>query len=83
MLHVVFMFVYATGLPLFHHVLTPRSKGVWLCIERLRACTSAVYDVTIAYGNTLKSTSDDNSTFHAAAPPLSGMFACQQCTLFL
>jgi len=67
------MFPHAVGLRVFRHVLIPRSKGLWLSIERLRACTSAVYDVTIAYSSTLKSTSNDISTFHAAAPTLSGM----------
>jgi len=70
------MFVDVVGLPVFHHVLTPRSKGLWLCMERLRARTSAFYDVTIAYCKTSKSTSDDNSTFHAAAPSLSGIVTC-------
>jgi len=75
------MSVDAVGLPVFHHVLVPRSKGLWLCIERLRACTSAVYDVTIAYSSTLKSTSNDNVTVRTAAPSLSGMLHCQLCIL--
>jgi len=69
------------GLPVFHHVLTPRSKGLWLCTERLRACTTAFYDVTIAYSSTLKSTSNDNLTVHAAAPSLRGMLVSQLCIL--
>jgi len=69
----------AVGLPLFHHVLTPRSKGLWLCTERLRACTDAFYDVTIAYSSTLQSTSNDNLTIRAAAPSLRGILSCQLC----
>lgn len=64
-------FAQSRGLPVFNHVLTPRSKGLWLCTERLRSCTSAFYDVTIAYSKTQKSTTEDNSTVHAAAPNLS------------
>jgi len=64
--------VNAVGLPVFRHVLVPRSKGLWMCTERLRAGTSAIYDITIAYSSKQKSTSNDNSTFHAAAPTLSG-----------
>jgi len=71
----------AVGLPVFHHVLVPRSKGLWLCTERLRVCTSAVYDVTIAYSSTLKSTSNDNVTVRTAAPSLSGMLHCHSCIL--
>jgi len=71
------------GLPVFHHVLVPRSKGLWLCAERLRACATAIYDVTIAYSNTLKSTSNDgSSTFHAAAPSLSGMMLLSAVSVY-
>ena len=66
------MLVDAVGLPVFQHVLTPRSKGLWLCTERLRACTSAFYDVTIAYSSTLQS-ADDGSIVHGAAPTMSGI----------
>jgi len=71
------MFVDAVGLPVFQHVLIPRSKGLSLCTERLRARTSAIYDVTIAYSSTVKSTSNDNSTVRVAAPTLSGMQTCR------
>ena len=73
------MCVNAVGLPVFNHVLTPRSKGLWLCTERLHSCTDAFYDVTIAYANRDQSTFDENSTFHPAAPTLGGMLTSQQC----
>jgi len=67
----------AVGLPVFHHVLTPRSKGLWLCAKHLRTCADAFYDVTIAYSSTLQSTSNDNLTVHAAAPSLRGVLSCR------
>jgi len=73
------MFIDAVGLPVFHHVLVPRSKGLWMCTEQLRSGTSAIYDVTIAYSSRQKSTSNDNSNFHAAAPTLSGMHTRHLC----
>jgi len=77
------MCVNAVGLPVFNHVLTPRSKGLWLCTERLHSCTDAFYDVTIAYANRDQFTSDQNSAFHPAAPTLGGMLTSQQCMLLI
>ena len=68
---------------MFHHVLTPRSKGLWLCTERLRARTAAFYDVTIAYSSTLKSISDDNCIFRGAAPTLTGTSLTLELTVLL
>ena len=71
------VFIAVVGLPVFNHVLIPRSKGFWMCTERLRARTNAIYDVTIAYSSTRKPTSDQNSTFRAAAPTLRGIWTCR------
>ncbi|OVA18645.1 Phospholipid/glycerol acyltransferase [Macleaya cordata] len=37
------------GLPILKHVLLPKAKGFWACVEHLRSSLDAVYDVTIAY----------------------------------
>lgn len=37
------------GLPILNHVLLPKTKGFYACLEELRASMDAVYDVTIAY----------------------------------
>ena len=38
-----------TGLPLFTHVLAPRTKGFVACAQNLLDHVDAVYDVTVAY----------------------------------
>ncbi|KAK4793546.1 hypothetical protein SAY86_023981 [Trapa natans] len=37
------------GLPVLTHVLLPKTKGFYACLEELRASLDAVYDVTIGY----------------------------------
>lgn len=37
------------GLPILNHVLLPKTKGFFACLECLRGSLDAVYDVTIAY----------------------------------
>lgn len=39
------------GLPKLHHVLLPRTKGVYACLAHLRDSIDAVYDLTIGYKN--------------------------------
>ncbi|XP_071715025.1 probable 1-acyl-sn-glycerol-3-phosphate acyltransferase 5 [Rutidosis leptorrhynchoides] len=39
------------GLPVLHHVLLPKMKGFVACLEELRGCLDAVYDITIGYKN--------------------------------
>lgn len=38
-----------TGLPILKNVLLPKTKGFFACLEELRDCLDAVYDVTISY----------------------------------
>lgn len=45
-------FAYQKGLPVLHHVLSPRVRATHLCVEGLRGHLDAIYDVTIAYSNT-------------------------------
>lgn len=37
------------GLPVLNHVLLPKTKGFFACVEELRNSLDAVYDVTIGY----------------------------------
>uniref|UniRef100_A0A5B7BI51 1-acylglycerol-3-phosphate O-acyltransferase n=1 Tax=Davidia involucrata TaxID=16924 RepID=A0A5B7BI51_DAVIN len=37
------------GLPILKNVLLPKAKGFCACLEELRGCLDAVYDVTIGY----------------------------------
>ncbi|XP_048337462.2 probable 1-acyl-sn-glycerol-3-phosphate acyltransferase 5 isoform X2 [Ziziphus jujuba] len=37
------------GLPILNHVLIPKTKGFYACLEDLRESLDAVYDVTIGY----------------------------------
>ncbi|GMN37456.1 hypothetical protein TIFTF001_006822 [Ficus carica] len=37
------------GLPVLNHVLLPKTKGFFACLEGLRGSLDAVYDITIAY----------------------------------
>lgn len=37
------------GLPILHSVLLPKTKGFAACMEELRDCLDAVYDITIGY----------------------------------
>lgn len=39
------------GLPKLHHVLLPRTKGVYACLAQLHDSVDAVYDLTIGYKN--------------------------------
>ncbi|KAK1417464.1 hypothetical protein QVD17_26591 [Tagetes erecta] len=39
------------GLPVLHNVLLPKAKGFAACLEELRGCLDAVYDITIGYKN--------------------------------
>ncbi|GAB4852094.1 1-acyl-sn-glycerol-3-phosphate acyltransferase 4 [Ancistrocladus abbreviatus] len=44
-------FAAENGLPVLKHVLLPKTKGFYACLEALRGTLDAVYDVTIAYKN--------------------------------
>jgi len=57
-----------SGLDVLVNVLTPRSKAMFLCCDRLRNRTDAIYDVTIAYGDTL----DPSTKQRIPAPGLVG-----------
>lgn len=39
------------GLPKLHHVLIPRTKGIYACLAQLHDSVDAVYDLTIGYSN--------------------------------
>nr|XP_054772837.1 1-acyl-sn-glycerol-3-phosphate acyltransferase epsilon-like [Lytechinus pictus] len=45
-------FAFKQGLPVLHHVLSPRIRATHLCVEGFRDYAGAIYDVTIAYSNT-------------------------------
>lgn len=45
-------FAYQQGLPVLHHVLSPRVRATHLCVEGFRNSAETLYDVTIAYSNT-------------------------------
>lgn len=42
-------FASENGLPILHNVLLPKTKGFAACVEELRECLDAVYDITIGY----------------------------------
>ncbi|XP_024980160.1 probable 1-acyl-sn-glycerol-3-phosphate acyltransferase 5 [Cynara cardunculus var. scolymus] len=42
-------FASENGLPILHNVLLPKTKGFAACVEELRGCLDAVYDITIGY----------------------------------
>ncbi|KAK6939513.1 Acyltransferase, C-terminal domain, partial [Dillenia turbinata] len=42
-------FAAENGLPVLKNVLLPKTRGFYTCIEALRGCLDAVYDVTIGY----------------------------------
>ncbi|KAI5057638.1 hypothetical protein GOP47_0027653 [Adiantum capillus-veneris] len=44
-------FAEENGLPRLHHVLLPRTKGVYACLAQLHDSVDAVYDLTIGYKN--------------------------------
>lgn len=44
-------FASENGLPILHNVLLPKTKGFAACLEELRDCLDAVYDITIGYKN--------------------------------
>ncbi|XP_046565821.1 1-acyl-sn-glycerol-3-phosphate acyltransferase epsilon-like [Haliotis rubra] len=46
-------FAKAQGYPVLHHVLTPRYRALQVGLLQMRTCLDAVYDITIAYGNTV------------------------------
>ncbi|KAL4236491.1 1-acyl-sn-glycerol-3-phosphate acyltransferase epsilon [Mactra antiquata] len=48
----------------FLHVLSPKVKGIQLALEQLRSHVESVYDVTIAYNNTI-----DSDTGHRLPAP--------------
>ena len=57
------------GLEVLVNVLTPRTKAMSLCCDRLRSRTDAIYDVTIAYSDT----SDPTTKQRLPAPGLLGI----------
>ncbi|XP_074279232.1 putative 1-acyl-sn-glycerol-3-phosphate acyltransferase 4 [Silene latifolia] len=42
-------FAAENGFPVMNHVLLPKTKGFYACLDTLRSSLDAVYDVTIAY----------------------------------
>lgn len=44
-------FASENGLPILHNVLLPKTKGFTACLEELKGCLDAVYDITIGYKN--------------------------------
>jgi len=45
--------VASLGLPVYKHLLTPRSKALHLCFRNLRGRMDAIYDMTIGYSDTV------------------------------
>ena len=59
------------GFEVLEHTLTPRVKATQLCISHLGEAADAIYDVTIAYGNTL-SQDELGHSHRVSSPGLAG-----------
>lgn len=56
------------GLPVYAHLLTPRSKALYLCFRYLRQRMDAIYDMTIGYSDTI--CVENGTLSRVEAPPL-------------
>jgi hypothetical protein len=66
------------GITAPEYVLLPKTGALQVCLEQMREHVSVIYDVTIAYGNTMNSAGTRQE-----APGMPGMKALRITVFFL